>query len=298
MKKYIFPLLMLTLLLGGCMKKNEVGQYRVAAILPQNATIHATDYWVKVWEGIHAGAKDSSLLLSEYEIDDQYTAQDYLEMALEADLDGLIINASPGIREDLVQIRQQGCKVLALDSDPGEEVYDIFVGIDNAASARALCEHMLSLYEGGKILLLKVDASGAVKERIEAFTEAVMQAGLSEALLPLEMREENEERIEDMQRMLEQGEDITQIVSFDPSCTLQAAECISRLKLSEQVFLAGFGEFASAGSYMEDGTIDALLEQDNVALGKTAAEAVGRLLEGKEPVEKRYYVDTHLSMGG
>lgn len=293
MKRQIILVLLLAVLLAACGQKKSGGK-RVAVILPQNATIHATDYWVKVWEGIHAGAKEEGLLLSEYEIDDQYTAEDYLEMALEAELDGLVINASPGMRENLIKLREQGCRVLALDSDPGEGGCDIFVGIDNPASARALCDHLLGLYPGGKILLLKVDASGAVKERIDAFTEAVKKAGLGEALLPLEMREENEERIEDIQRMLEKGEDIRLIVSFDPSCTLQAAESIARLKLAGQVFLAGFGEFEPAKSYMEDGTIDALLEQDNVALGKTAMEALGELLAGKE-VPERYYVDTRLA---
>ena len=53
----------------GCQRgrsEQEEKTYRVAAILPANNKIRATDFWQQVWNGIHDGADTFQIALSEY----------------------------------------------------------------------------------------------------------------------------------------------------------------------------------------------------------------------------------------
>lgn len=296
MKKSLIVGTAALLILSGCgRRETEVNSYRVAAVLPENGKIHATYYWQKVWEGVHEGADEQHFQLSEYQTNEtSNTISDMLEVASEADVDGIIVNAGSAVNSRLLQVREKGCKVVVIDSDIGEEYYDLFVGINNSAASWQLADYLIQNYESGELLLLHVNASKAVHERYEAFERALEEAGLSEKVVELELRNENEERIEDIQHVLENNREIRWIVSFDPSCTLQAAESIERLRLSNSIFLVGFGESDIARNYMQDGTIDALLRQDNVQLGKKAVELIGSLIDGEKPSKKQVYIDTEL----
>ncbi len=285
--------------LTGCQRgrsEQEEKTYRVAAILPANNKIRATDFWQQVWNGIHDGADTFQIALSEYSSDDSHGIEERFEMALLAQGDGMILFTSDDANEkllaDIRMAREQGKKIVVIDTDIGEAYYDAFVGIDNEKAGYQLGTYLAEhRKEGEKILAINVQASGAVEKRKQAFLKAVKEAGMETAVSMVSLEEDSEERLMGIWRALNSAEEARWLVSFDPSCTIQAAEILLRMELAEEISLIGFGESESAEEYLENQTIRALLVQDNYNMGKLAVEKMRGLLEGKELEEKQYYVD-------
>lgn len=299
---YFFLLVCVMVSLNGCRfdgGQNESISYRVAAILPQNNKIRATDFWKEVWNGVHDGADSFGFELSEYSSDSVSGILERVEIALLAKVEGMILFTSDSANKELLALvntaRRSGVKVVIVDTDIGEENYDAFVGIDNEEAGRQLAAYLMQSYqEGQEILALNPEASGAVEKRKDAFLSFLEEKGLQDHVLTVSLQEENEERLLDMQQALDRAEKVKWMVSFDPSCTIQAAETLSRLKLAPELSLIGFGESDSAEEYMENQIISALLVQDNYNMGLLATEKMKKLLDGEELKEKQYYVDSRL----
>lgn len=303
-KKIVRLMIMMFLFsfLTGCQSEETMEKektYRVAAILPENNKIRATDFWEQVWSGIHDGAQTSQIALSEYSSDDSHGIEERFEMALLAKGDGMILFTSDSTNEKLLAsirtAREEGRKIVMVDTDIGEDYYDAFIGIDNEEAGYQLGKYLIEHYrEGDKILAINVNASGAVEKRKQAFLEIMEEEGLRDAVSMVSLEEDNEERLMGIWQALNNTEEVRWLVSFDPSCTIQAAETLLRMKLSLEVSLIGFGESESAEEYLKDQTIRALLVQDNYSMGKLAVEKMCELLNGEELKEKQYYVDSML----
>lgn len=252
-----------------------------------------------MWRGVHDGAEEFGLELSEYSSDTVSGILERFELALLAKVEGIILFTSDCGNQELLKrvetARASGMKIVIVDTDIGEKYYDAFVGIDNRAAGRQIGAYLAGHYqEGEEILVLSPEASGAVNERKEAFLAFLSEKGMEEHVLTVSLKEENEERLLDMQQALDRSEKVKWMVSFDPSCTIQAAETLSRLKLAPELSLVGFGESDSAEEYVEEKVICALLVQDNYSMGFLAAEKIQKLLEGENLEKKRYYVDSSL----
>lgn len=303
-KKACFFIIMIfiAVCLNGCageVKKEEDAVYRVAAILPENNKIRVTDFWQEVWSGVHEATDLYEIALSEYSSDGGNGIAERFQMALLAKGDGIILFTSDSSNEELLDLaktaRESGVRIVIVDTEIDETYYDAFVGIDNEAAGRQLAEYLYEHYrEGEQIVLLDVNASGAVSRRRQAFLAFLEEKGIQKEIHSVSLREENEERILDIQEGIEETEDLRWLVSFDPSCTIQAAEVLHRLKLASEISLIGFGESDSAEAYVEDKTITALLVQDNYSIGALAVEKMKKILDGEELTEKRYYVDSTL----
>ena len=285
--------------LSGCQLEEQGEQnkeYRVAAILPENNKIRATDFWKQVWSGVHDGAEIFNIALSEYSSDESNNIQERFEMAVAAQGDGILLFTSDTGNQNLLDgiedARKTGRKIVVVDTDIGTSYYDAFIGIDNESAGSKLAAYLYTHYQSGeKILALNVNASGAVDKRKESFFDFLEEKELENSAVLVSLKEGNEERLQGIQEAIEENEKVKWIVSFDPSCTIQAAETLLRMELSSEISLIGFGESDSAEAYLEDGIIRALLVQDNYNMGLVAVEKMRQLLDGEKLEKKQYYVD-------
>ncbi|MDO4274475.1 MAG: substrate-binding domain-containing protein [Eubacteriales bacterium] len=301
MKKYQCGICLLSMaLMTGCAVKQDVKDsgYRVAAVLPENGKIRVTDFWQQVWNGIHSSIKEEGIALSEYPSSANDPIIDRLVLAYAAKPEGIILFVSDNGDEEVFQVlrsvRESGIKIVVVDTDIESELYDAFVGIDNEMAGRQLAEYVCKRkIPEEHILVLNPSASGAVEKRKNAFLDYMTAQGESEVTL-LPLKEENEERLEGIEQGIQTSENLKWIVSFDPSCTVQAAETLCRMKLEGEISLVGFGESQEAEQYLENGVISALLLQDNDQIGEMAVCQMKKLLDEEKLEKKQSYVDSTL----
>lgn len=275
-------------------------EFRAAAVLP-SGKIRATSFFEGIWDGIHDGEKATGLILSEYSPDENSTISSTLKIALYAQVDGIILFPSQSSNSDLLDLiaeaRKTGTKFVIIDTAVPDYYYDVFIGIDNTEAGEQLADYLLEhVTDGEQVLVLEPEASDAVKARKEAFYSVITDASPDVTLSPLVLKDQdtNEERLSSIQAAVENQEGLHWIVSFDPSCTNQAAETLLRLNLASEISLIGFGESETMKEYVNKDAVDALLVQDNYSMGMVAVEKLADLLEGKKPDSKNYYVNTSM----
>ncbi len=241
-KAAVLCILPVLLSLAGCSRSENAADMpasRVAAVMSQNSKTHATDFWTYVWDGLHDTADAENIALSEYVIDGNTSVESCLNLAIAAEVEGIIAALSDGANNEellslLREARAKDMKIVAVDTDVGEKYYDVFVGIDNEAAGVRLAEYVWEeSEEEGQILILEPEASGAVSQRIEGFCDYFEKMGAGEVRISFTaLRDKSEERLMDIQKAIDDTENLQWIVSFDPSSTIQAAETLSRMKLT------------------------------------------------------------------
>lgn len=101
-------------------------------------------------EGVRDGAKEESAALSEYLSTQKYGILSRFQIAEEADVDGMILfssdNADSALLQEIKTARENGKKIVMVDSDIGEDYYDEFIGINNAAYARKLASWLTDIF--------------------------------------------------------------------------------------------------------------------------------------------------------
>ena len=191
--KYILGLCSIAVIgLCGCASQTEYVEtagsaWRISAVLPQEP-----EFWEQMMEGVRDGAKEESAALSEYLSTQKYGILSRFQIAEEADVDGMILfssdNTDSALLQEIKTARENGKKIVMVDSDIGEDYYDEFIGINNAADARKLAtwltEHMGAQ---DRFLMIHVEASAAVAQREQAFCDYMEQNNMDGRMAELSM---------------------------------------------------------------------------------------------------------------
>lgn len=297
--KYIWGLCSIAVIgLCGCALQTEQKRaaseiWRISAVLPQEP-----EFWEQMMDGVRDGAKEENAALSEYLSTQKYGILSRFQIAEEANVDGMILfssdNTDSALLQEIKTARENGKKIVMVDSDIGEDYYDEFVGIDNAADARKLAAWLTEqMREQDRFLVIHVEASEAVAQREQAFCEYMEQNDMDGRMVKVSLEGKQDANILQLQKELERDGMIRWIVSFTPTETLQAAEMLSRQK-TDQVSVAGFGESEQSRAYLESGEIAALLVQDNYEIGRYAVKDMIKLLDGEQQNDKYRYVKSEL----
>lgn len=250
-------------------------------------------FWADVWQGLQQEAQQHNLSISEYPYEDIALASGYLEISGHAQADAVIIGITDNKMIDeygyhLLQLRKNGTKVVAVDTDPGEAYRDCFIGLDNYEVGRQVANEVAGRFsENGRILILTGnESSPSNKLRFEGCYDALQELDLLAYTDTLVFYADDIFTIPPFQAYLHNAGSPLLIVSIGPTRTLLAADIISKSPNVDHIQLIGFGESSEALAYVNNGGIDVLFMQDNRNLGGQAIEKTLSLLSGEEPIDQ------------
>ena len=298
----LYLLVILILIVPGQKKGNTLSELesspRVMAILPTSAN----PFWNGVWAGIRQNIPYASFVLTEYdyEISDADTLLQLLDLAENVSPEGLILAPKAALSSSFYQklqaLRDQGVKIVVLDTDIEEDYYDAFLGIDNTAAGKTLGQYLVSNLKPGENVLeiySKSLLNETTQDRLDAFHDVMAQAGLLSWIRTLETVTEYPQGLEDILGALENTKNLRYLVTVGPTYTLYAANALTLADLSPEVTVLGFGETQKAQEYVEQGEIEVLFMQANTQLGQRSVQIMEQLLTDGE-TQKRYGIDVNL----
>lgn len=267
------------------LQKETVADAHIIAVMRSPKNI----FWADVWKGLRQQAQKHKLLISEYPYENIALASGYLEIAGHTEADSVIIGITDSQMLDeygshLLQLRQKGTKVVAVDTDPGEAYRDCFIGLDNYEVGRRVAQEAAEHFSGkGRILILMgSESSPSHRLRFEGCWDQLQELRLQPYSESMEFYADDISTFPPFQAYLSNADEPLLIISIGPNRTLMAAEIISRAANADHIELIGFGESSEALTYVKDGVIDVLYMQDNQSLGEQALEVALELLSGVE----------------
>ena len=271
--------------------KKEGEQLRIAAIMMDPEMI----FWEDVWDGTRMAAEENDIALSEYpyaQYDENVASP--IEMALLADVDGILLRSQDTPAEELYQAldyaRKTGKIIVTLDVDAGKNYRDAFVSIDNKAAAEALAEKAAEfLPEGKTAVIIKVADKYMPKTavtRVNAFRERFEMLRPKALLQILELPVDDGLRLGALVSYLQEETEVGLLVGYAPKVTELAMSAVIKLKIEGQVQIVGFSESENALDAVEKGIIQCLATQDPYQMGKAGVEELLRLCVDKEEERK------------
>ena len=250
-------------------------------------------FWAEVWDGLRQQAQECGITVSEYPYEDISKVSSYLEIVGYTKADAVIIGITDSEMIDnygcyLTQLRNNGTKVIAVDTDPGEEYRDCFIGLDNLKVGKRLAEEAIEhLPEDGRILILIGDSSSPTnKQRFDGCYNALQDMDMLARTDTLVFLADNISTIPPFREYLNNTTTPLLIISIGPNRTLMAANIISKMPDNDHIQIIGFGESDEALAYVNDGTIDVLFMQNNKKLGELAVEKALALLSGETNIDE------------
>ncbi len=278
------------------------------AVVPKGTT---HEYWRSVQAGALAATRDLTDSGVAVEMvfrgpdreDDREQQIALLENLQSGGFDAIVLAPLDGqaLVAPVKRIRESGRPVVIIDSglegEPGTD-YESFIATDNFQAGRLAGEHVSRVLGGvGRVLLLRyLEGSESTTQREEGFVSAIAEAGGFELIDPRRFagatRATAQEASENLlSSVAPQGETDAFDAVFCPneSSTYGMLRALEDRGLAGKVLFVGFDASPDLVAALREGSIDGLVVQDPVRMGRLGVEAAVRALQG-EPLEPR--IDT------
>ena len=316
-KTFAGSLAVLAVLAAGCGEGGSESTYEGGdagdasiriAVVPKGTT---HEYWRSVQAGAIAATRDLNDAGVAVEMvfrgpdreDDREQQIALLENLQSGGFDAIVLAPldQQALAAPVRRIREAGTPVVVIDSglegEPGTD-YESFIATDNYAAGRLAGEHVAKSLDGvGRVLLLRyLEGSESTTQREEGFVAAIAEAGGFELIDPRRFagatRATAQEASENLlSSVAPRGEEDALDAVFCPneSSTYGMLRAISDRGLAGKVLFVGFDASPDLVAALRAGTIDALVVQDPVRMGRLGVETAMKALQG-EAVEAR--IDT------
>lgn len=256
-------------------------------------------FWQNIWDSIREEAASKNLSLSEYQVSSTESIADYLEIALLSETDGIIFNPS-NIHDDtsrdfLAQAHEKGICLISLDANY-TEVPTIHLGIDNIADSEKIVNYILNHITNENIIFLKYSEtrSSTLSTRMQTMQTLLKEHGFKDRIIELELPSGEIERQEMLIEYFSDFSASAFLIGSGPQQTLTAAKAISTLNSSQTIRILGFGESEEAIEFLKNGTIEAMLIQNNKQMGRLAIHYIEEYLNKAHPASGAIYVESSL----
>ncbi len=252
----------------------------------------SNDFWTSAIEGARMGAKeydvDLTVMAPETELEYEYQ-NELIEQAIALQPD-VIILAPLHYENNTVtarKIKENGIRLVLLDSYLDEKIQDCFVGTDSYQAGMEMGQWMTKYMEDdGEIAIVShIKESSTAIER-----ERGVRAGL----------EDNEDKVStvlysnadynvayrETKKLLEENPRITLLAGLNLHSTIGSARAVRDMGLEKQVTIIGFDNVTEAIQLMTEGVIEGLVVQKPLNMGFLGVESAVKLMHGEqtEPV--------------
>ena len=190
---------------------------------------------------------------------------------------------SDGLTDILKRARQQGVKVIVVDSNVSDEqLVDCTIVSDNYKAGCLLGDYLLQNKENSKVVILTHEAATSGRERVKGFLDTIKGHEGIEVVEEVPCEGQLEIAMPQMEKLIDQGTEFDSVFCLNDPSSLGAAAALETRGLLDKVDIYGIDASPDAKQLIYEGKMCASVAQFPSRIGEEAANAIYDLLEGKE----------------
>ncbi len=209
-----------------------------------------------------------------------------------SDIERLVAQGVKGIIADPIDVngtnpaiaaaRGQGVKIISVDTNIGKEHYDSFVGVDNGKAAEEFGGYMLKhgFTQGTKYGVVDARNSEIQNLREDKFKEVVNQAG-AVFTQAVSGENQNEKAATAAENLLTAQQKLGYVYTTGTPATLGATSVLSG-RSGDQPKVVGWDLSKDIIKGIDDGVVQAVVQQDSLGEGVTSVQEIKRLIDGEK----------------
>lgn len=190
---------------------------------------------------------------------------------------------SDGLTDILKKARQQGVKIIVVDSNVSDEqLVDCTIVSDNYKAGCLLGDYLLQNKENSKVVILTHEAATSGRERVQGFLDTIGGHEGIEVVEKVPCEGQLEIAMPQMEKLIEQGKEFDSVFCLNDPSSLGAAAALETKGLLDKVDIYGIDASPDAKQLIYEGKMRASVAQFPSRIGEEAANAIYDLLDGKE----------------
>ena len=190
---------------------------------------------------------------------------------------------SDGLTDILKKARQQGVKIIVVDSNVSDEqLVDCTIVSDNYRAGCLLGDYLLQNKENSKVVILTHEAATSGRERVQGFLDTIGGHEGIEVVEKVPCEGQLEIAMPQMEKLIEQGKEFDSVFCLNDPSSLGAAAALETKGLLDKVDIYGIDASPDAKQLIYEGKMRASVAQFPSRIGEEAANAIYDLLDGKE----------------
>ncbi len=190
---------------------------------------------------------------------------------------------SDGLTDILKRARQQGVKVIVVDSNVSDEqLVDCTIVSDNYKAGCLLGDYLLQNKENSKVVILTHEAATSGRERVQGFLDTIKGHEGIEVVEEVPCEGQLEIAMPQMEKLIDQGTEFDSVFCLNDPSSLGAAAALETRGLLDKVDIYGIDASPDAKQLIFEGKMSASVAQFPSRIGEEAANTIYDLLEGKE----------------
>ena len=190
---------------------------------------------------------------------------------------------SDGLTDILKKARQQGVKIIVVDSNVSDEqLVDCTIVSDNYRAGCLLGDYLVQNKENSKVVILTHEAAPSGRERVQGFLDTIGGHEGIEVVEKVPCEGQLEVAMPQMEKLIEQGKEFDSVFCLNDPSSLGAAAALETKGLLDKVDIYGIDASPDAKQLIYEGKMRASVAQFPSRIGEEAANAIYDLLDGKE----------------
>ena len=190
---------------------------------------------------------------------------------------------SDGLTDILKKARQQGVKIIVVDSNVSDEqLVDCTIVSDNYRAGCLLGDYLVQNKENSKVVILTHEAATSGRERVQGFLDTIGGHKGIEVVEKVPCEGQLEVAMPQMEKLIEQGKEFDSVFCLNDPSSLGAAAALETKGLLDKVDIYGIDASPDAKQLIYEGKMRASVAQFPSRIGEEAANAIYDLLDGKE----------------
>lgn len=190
---------------------------------------------------------------------------------------------SDGLTDILKKARQQGVKIIVVDSNVSDEqLVDCTIVSDNYRAGCLLGDYLLQNKENSKVVILTHEAATSGRERVQGFLDTIGGHEGIEVVEKVPCEGQLEIAMPQMEKLIEQGKEFDSVFCLNDPSSLGAAAALETKGLLDKVDIYGIDASPDAKQLIYEEKMRASVAQFPSRIGEEAANAIYDLLDGKE----------------
>ena len=249
-----------------------------------------SDFWKSVRAGVSAAAveNDVTAIYEGPDSEEDYATQNrMIDEAVEAGADAIVFSAIDRYetKKHLEDAVRKGVKLILIDSGADPEMAESFIGTDNYAAGKMVCEAVLDgmgTEKPLKVGLVNYDENtenGSSRE--EGFRDRAADAANIEIVASVHVASDADIAKLAAVSMMREHPDINVIVGFNEWMTLGVGYAMRELGTAAGVYAVGFDSNVVSVGMLETGEMDALIVQNPFAMGYLGVASACDAIAGK-----------------
>ncbi len=219
-----------------------------------------------------------------------------IQEMIDRNVEGIFINPVDwkAVGPALVKASEAGIPIIVVDTDVFDTgLADCTVVSDNYQAGVQCAKHLLQNREGGNILVLTHSAAKSGIDRIQGFTDTIEGHDTFHILAEADCQGQLELAMPVTEKLLEQYPQTEVIMCLNDLAAMGAMAALKDAGLAGEMEVYGVDGSPDGKSMIGEGIMEASAAQFPRKIGRQAAEAIYRILDG-EQTERLILIETEL----